>query len=654
MKTFSIKILATVAFVLSLAACGLLGNPDEPFQPQNYTVSGKVEKGPFVSGSTITMQLLDANMEPTGSMYNTTIVDDEGSFTFGSKMFDTPYADLSANGYFFNEVRGELSTGTLNLRAIVDISDATTINVNILTHIKYQRVLNLVARGKSFQEANDQAQKELFGAFGLSQYAQVDASRLSIISGDEKAGVLIAISSLLLVERTEAELTEYLARLCREFAAEGKFSEATQEIIAEDLGELRYRLEDIARYIVERYADLGMEVSVPDLKCYFDWDGDGEVGEEGFGDTPSVGPSVENMLTNLYSDTYNNAGVPLLGADGAAVVASMALELTKSLSIYNHIQQLFHYNNEVGYLVQQNINPAQQNILNCWSSFYSSLNKALLLRYADEQQKNVYQGYCNLFSAMQYYYMTTMWGDVPYYPSYESFFAEMFEPRTDMHIILGEQMALALEAMECIPEEKKDESLKDIDSFFFVSKDVARVLIAEMAIARGDYHKAREMLDQVIRSGFYTLTDANFSDPFAIANIKNCDEVIFALDCTTTMQTRGDITIQSPLFIPVQTLTEVMLLYAEANYYMGDWARAHEALQTLAEAKGFTVNPDDIKQTITDARKQLLLYSVGNFAYMKRNGLFMQEYGVDEYYQLLPIPQDEVGMNPNMTQNPGY
>ena len=98
MKLFFIKSIGILAMLLVLVACEGSGTGDSPFKPQNDTVSGKVEKGPFVSGSTITMQLRDNTMQPMGSMFNTTILDDEGNFTFGSKQFDTPYADLSANG----------------------------------------------------------------------------------------------------------------------------------------------------------------------------------------------------------------------------------------------------------------------------------------------------------------------------------------------------------------------------------------------------------------------------------------------------------------------------------------------------------------------------------------------------------------------------
>ena len=139
-----------VAFSVLFSSCGKDSEEGESFEPHTYNVSGKVEKGPFVSGSTITIQPMDSKLQVRGDFYSSTIQDDMGNFSFGSKLFEAPYAELTANGYFFNEVEGELSSGTLSLRALVDLSDKTTVNVNVLTHLKYQRVQRLVEGGMSF------------------------------------------------------------------------------------------------------------------------------------------------------------------------------------------------------------------------------------------------------------------------------------------------------------------------------------------------------------------------------------------------------------------------------------------------------------------------------------------------------------------------
>lgn len=52
---------------------------------------------------------------------------------------------------------------------------------------------------------------------------------ISIASGTEEAGALIVVSSALLKDRSDAELTEYLAMLSSEFKAEGRFMDDTKE-----------------------------------------------------------------------------------------------------------------------------------------------------------------------------------------------------------------------------------------------------------------------------------------------------------------------------------------------------------------------------------------------------------------------------------------
>ena len=88
------------ACMVLFQSCSEDENLGEGFKPQTYNVSGKVEKGPFISGSTITIQPMNEKLQVLGSLYATTIQDDMGNFSFGSKMFEAPYAELTANGYF--------------------------------------------------------------------------------------------------------------------------------------------------------------------------------------------------------------------------------------------------------------------------------------------------------------------------------------------------------------------------------------------------------------------------------------------------------------------------------------------------------------------------------------------------------------------------
>lgn len=260
----------------------------EIFTPKTYKVTGNVEKGPFINGSKITAQALDENYNLTGQVYQGIVVEDDGSFNLGEIKLNSPYVLLTADGYYFNEVYGELSTGQISMQSLVNLTANKQANINVLTHLKAQRMMQLLKNSSlAFDEADKQVQQEVLKSFGLERYAEKDVCNFSIASGTEEAGALIVVSSTLLRERTDAELTEYLAKLSAEFKAEGTFTENTKK----DLRESSYKLRvnDIADHIISRYKKISdVDVTVPNLNYFIDWDGDGIAGNE-----PDAGEDVE-------------------------------------------------------------------------------------------------------------------------------------------------------------------------------------------------------------------------------------------------------------------------------------------------------------------------------------------------------------------------
>lgn len=227
------------------------------------------------------MRTMDKKMSPTGNSFSSTIEDNLGNFNFGSLKMDSPYAKLSANGYFFNEVGGSLSSGTIQLDAIVDLTDEQTVNVNLLTHLTSRRILYLMSHDNiDFTKANKQAQTELLTAFGLQKYDTKNVSQFSLTDGDDAAGALMAVSILVLGDREEASIVEYLAKLTLEFASSGTFSEATKNAMGKTRNQLNERLDDIRQNIIGHYQELGQSITIRDLAYYFDWDNDGIAGNE--------------------------------------------------------------------------------------------------------------------------------------------------------------------------------------------------------------------------------------------------------------------------------------------------------------------------------------------------------------------------------------
>lgn len=249
-------------------------------QKRDYNITGKVEKGPFISGSSVTIDILNSGLRSTGKSYSSETTDNAGTFSLECKGADERYVELKANGYFFNEVHNTLSNGTLTLKALADLNNGSKVNINILTHIKSARTKNLVSSGIDFSSANKQAQKELLDAFGLSSAIKKDVTAISIADGTEEAAALIAVSSLILMERTEAELTEYLTSISSYFAECGTLSEEVKDSIESDKKDLVKKLPDIASNITERYSSIGTPITVKELFCCIDWNNDGVAGNE--------------------------------------------------------------------------------------------------------------------------------------------------------------------------------------------------------------------------------------------------------------------------------------------------------------------------------------------------------------------------------------
>ena len=685
------------------------------YTPVNYNVNGKVEKGPFVSGSTIDVQPMDANMQPLGSIYSSTISDNTGSFSFGSKEFETPFALLTANGYFFNEVDGQLSRGTLTLMAVVNLADQSTVNVNILTHLKYKRIINLTGQNKSYSDANKQAQKELLTAFGLQRFLDVDVSQYSITTGSDEAGALLAISSLLLVDRSEAVLTEYLAKLSEEFGQGGKFSETSQQQLKKDRNKLNSKLQYIASNVVSRYNSLGQTVSVKDLAYFFDWNDDGIAGNEIAGnDTPvtletpritvpkeggeySIKISTSIPLTldtqesdgihsiheSMFDKLYETPGLTLIKVEKALENNVLKVNIkpsasrrnvTDSVAIYDFrdqkvailtisqegnpnaplpklgeagVQAFYAYASSLSEVITSSntleakysgiatdpafrapLSSSNGNINDIFSKYYRAINRNLIILEADATRESAYPDYLNTFNAICYYNMVVYWGGVPYVKTTSDLMGG-YLPRTSEKDIF-QALTSNLETAISKSDEKKNRfATSDLNDLLFVSKDVARIILANIHMYQSEYSKAKSLLAKVVSNNFYQLESTTSYTPTS-------KELILGLFNT-----------------PILTYTDVLLSLAECEAHLGNEAAALNYLKMVTRAKGLT-ETSDVITGIKEARKIALTDQIGYFAFLKRNGLAKSELKLEDYQLLFPIPQREIDLNPGMTQNPGY
>ncbi len=240
---------------------GTTNKPGDIVSVQNRTVSGVSQKGPFVTGSTVTVQELNGeSLLQTGISFKGKISNDKGEFKVASINLASQYAFLEVNGYYRNEVTGSNSTSPIIMNALADISDRENVNINLLTHLETDRVMHLVTvDGKSFGEAKNQARKELLGYFGID--GNFGASEdMSIFGQNEDSAALLAISIIVQGDLRESQFTERLARIAGDIA-DGTIdnTEIWQQMAT---GALMQNLQKI-RQNVESWGE-----SVPDYEKY--------------------------------------------------------------------------------------------------------------------------------------------------------------------------------------------------------------------------------------------------------------------------------------------------------------------------------------------------------------------------------------------------
>ena len=237
---------------LSLALIGMLAfaSCTKEKAGGTFTFSGKVQKGPFVTGTTITVNELNESLGQTGNSFTTSISSDDGSFSLSNLEMESNLALLSGNGFYFNEVLGQLSSAQITLQAIADLTDDKTVNINVLTHITKARIETLVRGGMSFANAKRQAEGE-FNAMLLA---------FSIILQRPSNNIAV-------VPTLPAELTWLMTSLSTDFAADGAVNDQT--LVDTLLYNISLQNQTyIRRHLKNYYSGLGQNVEIPNFESY--------------------------------------------------------------------------------------------------------------------------------------------------------------------------------------------------------------------------------------------------------------------------------------------------------------------------------------------------------------------------------------------------
>jgi hypothetical protein len=597
------------------------------------SVEGLVEKGPFISGSSVSIYELDSNLSGTGRVFEAK-TDNEGAFSIiASTSLVSQYVKLSVNGFYFNEFTGQLSDAPIILESLADISetDNAKINVNILTHLVMPRVLKLVAEGISFSQAKQQAHKELLSAFLINDET-LNPEKISITDNNTAANILIAISSVLLNGRSDAQFSEFTNEI-RNDLVDGTISDEIKAKITQSSLGLSYS--QIKKHIKTRYSELGKTVEIGAFELFIDGDGDGQIGD----------PYEEDSVIVLEHFFEREENVQRFLAQALATMYSFAQNLYLFDAVYTNSidgEDIYPFNLHDVYF--HNHTPNTNIINELWRKAYRTvhdLNQTIFqLEKSEKDWAEKYVTYARAYRAYIYLNMIDLWGDIPLITS------PLLEDnpiisRTSKNEVL-EFVISELEHVYAV--------LPDDASQVGCSKYFAQAVQTRAYLYKKDFNNAFNKAVNIINSGKYTLS-SNFDAIYA----GNSTETLFELpndEQPSNLPYRK--LIQKGNYMPVCRYAEILLSAAEASYQTGNTERALIYLNQIGARQGVEYTTSVTEETVLNAWKNELQNEGLWFFTLKRFGKATQTLNILEYQLLLPIPEREVTVNPDITQNPGY
>ncbi len=269
MKKFWIVL--SICWLWTCSGGGESKSPTEPDGPTYIvdlaTLQGQAQKGPFNNGTAINIAELTNNLSPTGRNFSSAITDNTGRFSVANVQLESPYVELRANGFYYNEVTGNASDAQLSLFALSDLTNKSSVNVNIISHLEKNRIINLMSgdNPKSFAEAKLQALTEVLTIFDFDATGVSFSESLDITQNGDGNAKLLAISAILQGNQSVAQMSELLANISTDISSDGILdNEDLKQKLKNNTSSLN--VGDIRTNLEARLSQLGINGTIPDFE----------------------------------------------------------------------------------------------------------------------------------------------------------------------------------------------------------------------------------------------------------------------------------------------------------------------------------------------------------------------------------------------------
>ena len=275
------------------------------------SLAGYSQKGPFLKGSTVFLyELSDGRtLKQTNGNFTSVITRDDGRYKFTARDMVSQYAMIVVEGNFRNEVTGEPSVSPIRLRALTDMRKHGDANVNLLTHLEFDRVYYLVTREKmTVKQAKRQAQKEVFSAFHIDTTGLAGTSEdLDVFGATDADAALLAISILMQRDTNETALSVLMTEIANDLETDGQWTDSSTRALIADwavLADIEGQFEEF-RDNVQGWG-LG-DGTVPEFEKYIRrfWSVEHKLGVCGDRDNPV---NTVKYVSNRFSEMFYASG----------------------------------------------------------------------------------------------------------------------------------------------------------------------------------------------------------------------------------------------------------------------------------------------------------------------------------------------------------
>ena len=199
----------------------------------DLNVAGLTQKGPFAKGSAVAVQGIDCKtLKFTDETFEGSVKNDKGEFVVDNVTLSSTCAVFEVSGYYLNELTGKKASEKLTLHALTNLKDRKHVNINVLTELEYERVMNLVTDKKmSFDDAKKQAEEEVLASFNIKGDI-AESEDLNILEKGDGNAALLAVSVMVQANANEAKLAERLDEYSVAISQNGSLDDKVKTEIA--------------------------------------------------------------------------------------------------------------------------------------------------------------------------------------------------------------------------------------------------------------------------------------------------------------------------------------------------------------------------------------------------------------------------------------